>query len=116
MVALVAVLVAAGCTGTNAGGQDTSQGNLRAHFEYKESWGPTLGCYGKVTGYVYNTGNQPMDNVQLVFNLIDTSTGTIRDSRPLGIGMLDAGQSRTYATILDGDCTRDYRVEVVWSK
>ncbi len=111
---LAGVLLAAGCTGTSTGGQDSSKGNIRAHYEYKENWGVTAGCYSKVTGYIYNAGNLPAENVQLNFNLINTRTGTIRDSRPVFIGTMDAGQSRTYEVILDGECTENYRVDAVF--
>lgn len=113
---LAGILFSAGCVDTGTGGQDSSQGNIRAHYKYLESWGVTQGCYGKVTGYVYNAGNLPADNVQLNFNLINTRTGTIRDSRPLFIGTMEAGQSRTYEVILDGECTEDYRVDAVFAK
>ena len=113
---LGAVLLSAGCTGSGTAGNDASQGALRTHYDYKEGWGFTLGCYGKVTGYVYNAGNVPADNVQLNFNMINTRSGTIRDSKSIFIGSLDAGQSRTYEAILDGECTEDYRVEAVFGK
>ena len=111
---LAAAIFFTGCTAGSAGGQDAAAGSLRAHFEYHESWGFTYGCYGRVTGYVYNAGSAPADNARLVFNLIDTGTGTIRDSKPVFFGTLDAGQSRTYEVILDGECTHDYRVEAVF--
>ncbi|WML68257.1 MAG: hypothetical protein METHP_01858 [Methanoregula sp. SKADARSKE-2] len=110
------IIAVAGCTGTTTGAQESSNGGLRAHYEYLESWGLTQGCYGKVTGYIYNAGSQPEDKAQLDFNLIDASSGTIRDSRSLSIGRLNAGQSRTYAITLDGDCSRNYRVEPVWGR
>jgi predicted small secreted protein len=60
-ILLVATVFLAGCTNTASGGQDTSAGNLRAHFEYKESWSVGQGCYGKVTGYAFNAGNGSAD-------------------------------------------------------
>jgi len=108
-------LVAAGCTSTDTGGKDSSSGNLRAHYEYKESWWFTQGCYGKATGYVYNAGSAPLDNVQLNFNLVNTRTNTIRDSRSIWFGAVDGGESRTFETSLDGECTEDYRVDAAFS-
>lgn len=116
VVLLVGIILAAGCMETSTGGQDNSAGNIRTHYDYKESWGVTAGCYGKVTGYVYNAGNVSADNVQLHFNLINTRTGTIRDSQSVFIGTMSAGQSRTYEVILDGECMEDYRVEPLFGK
>ena len=113
---LAATIFLAGCTNTASGGQDTSAGNLRAHFEYAESWSVGLGCYGKVTGYAFNAGNESADSVVLNLNLIDTKTGTIRDSRQVFIGTIGPGQSRTYETVLDGECTEDYRVDAGFGK
>jgi hypothetical protein len=116
VILLAGILLAAGCTESGSGGQDNSAGNIRTHYDYKESWGATAGCYGKVTGYVYNAGNASADNVQLHFNLINTRTGTIRDSQSVFIGTMSAGQSRTYEVILDGECLEDYRVEPLFGK
>ena len=113
---LTATVFLAGCTNTASGGQDTSAGDLRAHFEYKESWSVGQGCYGKVTGYAFNAGNGSAESVVLNFNLIDTKTGTIRDSRQVFIGTIEPGQSRTYETVLDGECTQDYRVDAGFGK
>jgi len=116
IIVLAAVIAAAGCTGSNTGGQDVAQGSLRAHYDYTESWGITLGCYGRVNGYIYNTGSAPVDNVMLSFNLVNTRTGAIRDSRQVFLGTMDAGQSRTYDVILDGECTQEYHVEPVFGE
>jgi len=113
---LGAVLLAAGCTGSSSAGSNASQGAIRTHYDYKEGWGFTQGCYGKVTGYVYNAGTVPADNVQLNFNMLNTRSGTIRDSKSIYIGTLQEGQSRTYEAILDGECTEDYRVEAGFGK
>jgi len=116
VILLVGVLLAAGCTDTGTAGRDASQGSVRTHYDYKEGWGFTLGCYGRVTGYAYNAGNTSADNVQLNFNMINTRTGTIRDSKSIFLATLEAGQSRTYEAVLDGECTDDYKVEAVFGK
>jgi hypothetical protein len=116
VILLGGVLLAAGCTDTGTPGRDVSQGTIRAHYDYKEGWGFTLGCYGKVTGYAYNAGNASADNVQLNFNMINARSGTIRDSKSIFLGTLDAGQSRTYEAVLDGECTENYRVDAVFGK
>ena len=116
VILVAASLFAAGCTGTRSGGQESAQGTLRAHYDYTEGWWFTQGCYGKVSGYVYNTGNLPVESVQLDFNLVNSRTGTIRDSRPVYIGTLGAGESRSYEAILDGECIEQYHVEAIFGK
>ena len=101
----------AGCTTTPTAGQDTTQDTIRAHYEYYDSWSIGLGCYEKVSGYAYNTGNTSVDNVVLNFNLVDTKTGTIRDSRSVFFGTMGAGQSRTFESVLDGECAQQYQVK-----
>jgi outer membrane lipoprotein SlyB len=108
---IIAVVVLAGCTTTGTAGRETARDTIRAHYDYHESWSPVLGCYGKVSGYAYNAGNTTVENVVLDFNLVDTRTGTIRDSRSVFIGTMGAGQSGTFETALDGECTQDYRVD-----
>ena len=115
LLVVMAALIA-GCTGTDIAGLDSSSGNLRAHYDYKESWWVTQGCYGRATGYVYNAGSTPLDNVVLNVNLVNTRTATIRDSRSIYFGTVDAGQSRTFETTLDGECSEKYRVDVMFSR
>jgi hypothetical protein len=110
-ILIIAVVFLAGCTSTTApAGQETARDTIRAHYEYHDDWSPGLGCYGKVTGYAYNAGNTSVDNVVLNLNLINTRTGTIRDSRPVFIGTMGAGQSLTFESLLDGECLQEYRV------
>lgn len=108
---LIGVVFLAGCTTTPQTGKDISRDTTRAHYEYHDSWSVGLGCYGKVSGYAYNTGNTSVDNVVLNFNLVDTHTGTIRDSRSVFFGTIGAGQSGTFESVLDGECTQQYRVD-----
>lgn len=108
---IIAAVMLAGCTSTPAAGQETARDTIRAHYAYQESWSPTLGCYGKISGYAYNAGNATVDNVALNLNLVNTGTGTIRDSRSVFIGTMGAGQSVTFESVLDGECTQGYRVD-----
>jgi PBP1b-binding outer membrane lipoprotein LpoB len=108
---LIVVVFLAGCTSAPAAGQEIGQDTIRAHYEHHGDWSFGPGCYEKVSGYAYNAGNTTVDTVMLNFNLIDTKTGTIRDSRSVFIGTLGAGLSRTFETDLDGECVQDYRVE-----
>lgn len=96
--------------------RESAQGALHSHYEYSEGWSPTQGCYERVTGFVYNAGNTSFDTVQLNLNLVNTATGTIRDSKSIFIGPVGAGETRTYETTLDGECTRDYQVDFTFVK
>jgi hypothetical protein len=111
---LIALAFCAGCTGTTV--RESPQGDLRAHYEFKGSWSPTIGCYEQVSGYVYNAGTMPADNVVLHFNLVNTKTGTIRDSKSVFAGSIGSKDSRTYEAVLDGECTEDYRVDFSFGK
>jgi hypothetical protein len=116
LIALVISLVFfSGCLSSSVV-RENSDGGLRAHYEYSESWSPNQGCYERLTGYVYNVGNNSVDSVRLNFNLVNTGTGTIRDSRSVFIGTVGKGETRTYETVLDGECTQDYRVEIAFEK
>ena len=64
-----------------------------------------------MTGYVYNTGDVSVDAVQLHFNLVNSRTGTIRDSSSVFISTVQQGATTTYEMVLDGECTQDYRVD-----
>ena len=107
---LLLFLASAGCLSA-ATVRDTSAGVIHAHYETQDSWSFGYGCYTHLTGFVYNAGNSSEENLKLDFNLVNTGTGTIRDSRSIFIGNLEPGQTRTFETILDGDCSQDYRVD-----
>jgi|MudIll2142460700_1097286.scaffolds.fasta_scaffold1196748_1 hypothetical protein len=93
---------------------DSVQGDLHAHYEITEGWSVGQGCSERAKGYVYNTGNVSADAVELNFNLVNTGTGTIRDSRSISIGSLGKGETRTYETVLDGECHQEYRVDFMF--
>ena len=114
IIALVITLVFfCGCLGSPAV-YDSTQGDLHAHNEYTEGWSIGQGCYERVKGYVFTTGNVSTDAVQLNFNLVNTGTGTIQDSRSIFIGPVGKGETRTYETVLDGECTQEYRVDFMF--
>ena len=96
--------------------RESAQGALHSHYEYSVGWSPGQGCYERVTGYVYNAGNTSFDIVQLNLNLVNTGTGTIRDSQSIFIGPVGPGETRTYETLLDGECTQEYRVDFTFVK
>jgi hypothetical protein len=78
----------------------------------EDHWNFGLGCYWKPSGTVYSSGDAPARNVVVYIQLIDTSTGDIRDAKPIAIGDLAKGDSRSFEVSLDGECDRAYRVEV----
>jgi hypothetical protein len=110
IVLVIALVSLSGCTSTPAV-RDQTEGALHTHYEYTEGWSPGSGCYERVTGYVYNTGDVSVDAVRLTFNLVNTGTGTIRDSRSVFIGAVGPGNTTSYETVLDGECTQEYRVD-----
>jgi curli biogenesis system outer membrane secretion channel CsgG len=113
---LVIILVAlSGCLSSPVV-RESAQGALHSHYEYSVGWSPGQGCYERVTGYVYNAGNTSLDAVLLNLNLVNTGTGTIRDSRSIFIGPVGTGETRTYETILDGECTQEYQVDFAFGK
>nr|WP_319375555.1 hypothetical protein [uncultured Methanoregula sp.] len=116
LVLIIAAIFLAGCTTTPTAGQETARDIVRAHYGYNEDWSPGLGCYDRISGYAYNTGNATAENVVLNLNLVNTKTKTIRDSRSVFIGNLGAGQSVTFESVLDGECLQDYRVDAVLGK
>jgi hypothetical protein len=107
---VITLVFIAGCTGTPTV-RDSTEGELHNHFEYNEGWSSGLGCYGRVTGYVYNTGSTTVDAVILTYNLVDTGTGTIQDSRSVYVGSVGPGNTVNYESVLDGECTQQYRVD-----
>jgi hypothetical protein len=109
-VLVIALVFLSGCTGTPAV-RDSTDGVLHSHYEYSEGWSLGPGCYERVTGYVYNTGNMPVDAVLLTFNLVNTGTGTIRDSRSVYAGSVGPGNTVNYETVLDGECMQEYRLD-----
>jgi hypothetical protein len=116
IIALVIILVFfSGCLGSPAV-HDSAQGDLHAHNEYTEGWSIGQGCYERAKGYVYITGNVSADAVQLNFNLVNTGTGSIQDSRSIFIRPLVKGETRTYETVLDGECTQEYRVDFMFGE
>ncbi|HUK38139.1 MAG TPA: hypothetical protein VLV30_03380 [Methanomicrobiales archaeon] len=112
LFAVALLLLAAGCA-EQAPASVVSSGGLSASVSKVEShWNFGLGCYWKPSGTVYNSGDADAQNVVAYIQLIDTATGSIRDSKTVAIGTLPKGASRTFDVSLDGECDRSYRVEV----
>ena len=109
-VVVITYVVLSGCLSSPAV-RESSQGGLHSHYEYSVGWSPAQGCYERIEGYVYNAGNTSSDAVDLNLNLVNSGTGTIRDLRSVFIGTAGAGETRTYETLPDGECTQEYRVD-----
>jgi hypothetical protein len=108
-----AFIAGSGCV--DAVVRDSVSGNLHAHYSYKDDLSIGLGCYERVSGYAYNSGNTTRNAVSLGLTLTDTTTGSIRDAKTLYIGVLGPGESRTFDTTLDGDCSGHYRTDADFS-
>jgi hypothetical protein len=104
-----AFVLGSGCV--DAVVRDSVSGDLHAHYAYKDDLSVGLGCYERASGYAYNSGNVSRETVGLSLTLVDTTTGSIRDAKTLYIGALKPGESRTFDTTLDGDCSGHYRTD-----
>jgi hypothetical protein len=108
----VLLLLAAGCA-EHAPSSVVPSGGLSASVsKVEDHWNPGLGCYWKPSGTVFNSGDTTAANVVVYVQLIDTSSGNIRDSKTIAVGNLAKGDSRSFEVSLDGECDRNYRVEV----
>ncbi len=88
-------------------------GDLSASVaKVEDHWNTGLGCYWKAFGSVFASGGNAARDVNVYVQLIDIRTGNIRDTRTLELGDLAAGDSRSFEIALDGECDRNYRVEV----
>jgi hypothetical protein len=112
VILAIALLLAAGCT-EYAPSSVIPSGNLSASVsKVEDHWNPGLGCYWRAYGTVFNPGSGDAGNVVVYVQLIDTSSGNIRDAETLAMGTIGKGGSRSFELALDGDCDRSYRVEV----
>ena len=108
----VALLLVAGCAG-HAPASVVSSGGLSASVsKVEDHWNFGLGCYWKPSGTVFNSGDAVARNVLVYVQLVDLTSGNIRDSKTIAVGDLAKGDSRTFEVSLDGECDRTYRVEV----
>ena len=71
------------------------------------------GCIWAVTVQVYNPGNSTAGNVQVYLELVDASSGAVRDTRTVYVGSLSPGESKTVVAELDGDCVNEYNLRAV---
>jgi PBP1b-binding outer membrane lipoprotein LpoB len=105
IIILGITIVFTGCTGY------APYPELHAHVESKSDFSLGLGCYERVSGYVYNSGTGPANNAKITLTLVNTNTGTIVDSKVVSLGYIEKGGSRNFETILDRDCGGNYRID-----
>ena len=112
IILAIALLLVAGCA-EHAPSSVVPSGGLSASVtKVEDHWNFGLGCYWKPSGTVYNSGDSEATNVVVYVQLIDTSTGNIRDSKTIAVGSLAKGDSRSFEVSLDGECDRNYRIEI----
>jgi hypothetical protein len=113
LLSIVLLALFSGCmqaTFTNPG--EVPGGLNAALSKVDAEWSVGLGCYWTVNGYIYNSGNQSVDDVEAHLTLVDRTTGAIQDSKSIAVGRLGAGESRSFSVKLDGECAEEYRVTV----
>lgn len=113
---LITIIFSAGCSGSNSQSTYSPKIIPRAelHVTIPQSdskWSLGLGCYYQPTGTAYNSGNAQADNVIVTVSLIDSNSGTIRDSKSVAIGSLEPGQSQSFSITLDGECNHNYSMK-----
>lgn len=112
IILAIALLLVAGCA-EHAPASVAPSGGLSASVsKVEDHWNFGLGCYWKPSGTVFNSGDSEATNVVVYVQLIDTSTGNIRDSKTIAVGSLAKGDSRSFEVSLDGECDRNYRIEI----
>ena len=108
----IALLLSCGCAQQAPASVVPSGGLSASVSKVEDHWNPGLGCYWRAYGTVFNSGDTPARGVVVYVQLIDTSSGNIRDSKTLSLGDLVKGDSRSFEVSLDGECDHSYRVEV----
>jgi hypothetical protein len=112
LLILAALILAAGCA-QQAPASIVPSGGLSASVsKVEDHWNPGLGCYWRAYGTVFNPGATDAAGVVVYVQLIDTSSGNIRDAKTIAVGSLVKGDSRSFEVALDGECDHTYRVEV----
>jgi hypothetical protein len=112
LILAIALLLVAGCA-EHAPASVVPSGGLSASVsKVEDHWNFGLGCYWKPSGTVYNSGDTEASDAVVYIQLIDTSTGDVRDSKTIALGNLAKGDSRSFEVSLDGECDRSYRIEV----
>jgi hypothetical protein len=112
VILAAALVLSAGCAQQAPASVVPSGGLSAAVSKVEDHWNPGLGCYWKPSGTVYNSGDAVARDVVVYVQLVDTSSGNIRDAETIALGSLAKGDSRSFEVSLDGECDHTYRVEV----
>lgn len=108
----IALLLTAGCAEHAPSSVIPSDGLSASVSKVEDHWNPGLGCYWRAYGTVYNSADTTARDVVVYIQLIDTSSGNIRDAKTISVGDLVKGDARSFEVALDGECGHSYRVEV----
>jgi hypothetical protein len=112
VILVIALLLTCGCA-EHAPASVVPSGGLSASVsKVEDHWNLGLGCYWRAYGTVFNSADTTARSVVAYVQLIDTSTGNIRDAKTISLGDLVKGDSRSFEVSLDGECDRSYRVEI----
>jgi len=112
VILAIALLLTCGCAEQAPSSVVPSGGLSASVSKVEDHWNPGLGCYWRVYGTVYNSADATARDAVVSIQLIDTLTGSIRDSKTISVGDLPKGDSRSFEVSLDGECDHSYRVEV----
>jgi hypothetical protein len=108
----ITLLLTAGCAQQVPASVVPSGGLYASVSKVEDHWNLGLGCYWRAYGTVFNSADTTARDVVVYVQLIDTSSGNIRDAKTIAVGTLAKGDSRSFEVALDGECDRTYRVEV----
>ncbi|HMA05099.1 MAG TPA: hypothetical protein VKO45_04145 [Methanomicrobiales archaeon] len=111
-ILVIALLLASGCTEQAPASVVPSGGLSASVSKVEDHWNLGLGCYWRAYGTVFNSADTTSRGVVVYVQLIDTTSGSIRDAKTLSIGDLAKGGSQSFEVALDGECDHSYRVEV----
>jgi hypothetical protein len=112
VILVIALLLTCGCAEQGPASVVPSGGLSASVSKVEDHWNLGLGCYWRAYGTVYSSADTTARNVVVYVQLIDTSSGNIRDAKTISVGDLAKGESRSFDVSLDGECDHSYRVEV----
>jgi hypothetical protein len=112
VILVIALLLTCGCAEQAPASVVPSGGLSASVSKVEDHWNLGLGCYWRAYGTVYSSADTTARNVVVYVQLIDTSSGNIRDAKTISVGDLAKGESRSFDVSLDGECDHSYRVEV----
>lgn len=127
MLVIAAVILSAGCTGSQGTSGPSGDNDDRKSDDYQErlSYSATNpvthyrsdgSCYWVSDVDVRNDGDEDADNVMVRCNLVDTATNTVSDTKSRYFEVINAGDHAAFTVELDGNCGSNYNLEVIISR